>query len=127
MRPWRLMAIAVVCLSLWGCGLVNPRPPRAVVADAIAHKVAQTQALLSRQLATASQDSETFRVGSVKVTHHQWTTLADQPVVEVEGTYHLYGGGLTWAQQKQARDFDLYLQRGNTKTEWQVVDSPLIP
>jgi hypothetical protein len=115
-----MVVIAVLCLSLWSCGVVNPSPARAVVADAIAHKVAQTQALLTRQLALPEEAPA--QVGSVKITHHHWTTIGNQPVVALEGTYRLQGGGWARSQQRQTRPFSLYLQRGDSKDQWIVVD-----
>jgi hypothetical protein len=118
----RLILGLLLCLSLWGCGVVNPQPPKAAVESAIAQKVAQTQSLLSRQLALREESSSPAQVGRVKVTGHHWTTIANQPAVEVEGTYQLQGGGLTRAQQRQERDFSLYLKRGDTKDEWILVE-----
>jgi len=121
-QPIKCLVIIGLCLFLWGCGLANPKPPRAAVEVAIAEKIAQTQALLHSQQPTSDTSADPFRVGSVKISHHQWTTLADQPVVEVEGTYRLTGGRLSRAQQRQARAFDLYLQRGATDADWTLVD-----
>ncbi|MBE9157463.1 hypothetical protein IQ265_11600 [Nodosilinea sp. LEGE 06152] len=121
----RLVAIAVLCLSLWSCGLVNPRPPRAVVEMAIAQKLSQTQAVLYRQLESAISSSELAQVGSIRIADHHWTTLANQPAVEVAGTYHLKGGQLTAAQRRQTRAFDLYLRRGDSKDQWLMLEPVL--
>jgi len=121
-QPIKYLIIIGLCLSLWGCGLTKPKPPRAAVETAIAQKIAQTQALLHGQRPTSDTSAAPFQVSSVKITHHQWTTLADQPVVEVEGTYRLTGERLSRAQQRQARAFDLYLQQGATDTDWTLVD-----
>lgn len=123
-RVGRIVAIALVCLSLWGCGIVNPRPPRAVVEAAIAQKLFQTQAVLYRQLAPIDS-TDLAQVGRIRVTNHHWTTLADRPAVEVVGTYHLKGGQLTTAQRRQTRSFDLYLQRGTSKELWLLLDPVL--
>lgn len=120
MRPIRWVLIGVLCLSLLGCGLINPRPPRAVVEGAIAQKLAQTQAVLYRQFAAAPTDRT--QVGRIRVTDHHWTELAGQPTVEVVGTYHLKGGSLTNAQRNQTREFDVYLQRGATKDQWLLLE-----
>ena len=121
-QPIKYLIIIGLCLSLWGCGLAKPKPPRAAVETAIAQKIAQTQILLRGQQPSPDTAADPFRVGSVKITHHQWTALAEQPVVEVEGTYRLFGGNLSRAQQRQARAFDLYLQRGATEEDWILVD-----
>ncbi len=118
----RLILGLVLCLSLWGCGVVNSQPPKAVVEQAIAEKVAQTQSLLSRQLSPSTDISSPAQVGRVNITEHRWTTVADQPAVQIDGTYRLQGGGLTKAQQRQDRDFSLYLKRGETKDQWILVE-----
>lgn len=115
------MLIALLCLSLWGCGMVNPKPPQAAVTAAIAQKVAQTQALLQTQLASPAA-VETFQVSQVKIADHHWLTIAEQPAVLVQGTYKLQGGGLARSQQRQARPFEIYLRRGDTKDQWQPLD-----
>ena len=121
-KPVRTIVVAILCLSLWGCGLVSPRPPRAVVEAAIAQKLSQTQAILYRQVAPAIPSPELAQVGSLRIANHHWTTLADQPAVEVAGTYHLKGGALTAAQRRQTRAFDLYLQHGPTKNQWLLLE-----
>ncbi|MGB3309040.1 MAG: hypothetical protein WBG32_21145 [Nodosilinea sp.] len=120
----RMVAIAVVCLSLWGCGLVNPRPPRAVVEMAIAQKLSQTQAVLYRQLESSVDPADLAQAGRIRIADHHWTTLASQPAVEVAGTYHLKGGQLTAAQRRQTRAFDLYLQR-DSKDQWLLLEPVL--
>ncbi len=119
-RPIRWVLIGILCLSLLGCGLVNPRPPRAVVERAIAQKLSQTQAVLYRQFESAP--TVRAEVGRIRITDHHWTELAGQPTVEVAGTYHLKGGNLTSAQRSQTREFDLYLQRGATKDQWRLLE-----
>ncbi|MGG6239400.1 hypothetical protein ACQ4N7_12270 [Nodosilinea sp. AN01ver1] len=121
----RIVAIAVLCLSLWSCGLVNPRPPKAVVELAIAQKLAQTQAVLYRQFGSAVDPADLAQVGRIRISDHHWTTLANQPAVEVSGTYHLKGGQLTVAQRRQTRDFDLYLRRGDSKDQWLLLEPVL--
>lgn len=118
----RTIAIAVICLSIWGCGLINPRPPRAVIEAAIAQKLSQTQAVLYRQLVPAISPADLAQVSSLRITNHRWITLADQPAVEVTGSYRLKGGQLTTAQRRQTRAFDLYLRRGNTKESWLLLE-----
>ena len=128
-RPVRWVVIGVLCLSLLGCGLINPRPPRAVVEGAIAQKLSQTQALLYRQF--GQQAGRQFRadpadlaqVGRIRIADHHWTEIAGQPAVEVAGTYHLKGGGLTNAQRRQTRDFNLYLRRGATPDQWLLLEA----
>jgi hypothetical protein len=119
-RPIRWVVIGVLCLSLLGCGLINPRPPRVVVEGAIAQKLSQTQAILYRQFGAAPADLA--QVGRLRITDHHWTEIAGQPTVEVAGTYHLKGGGLTSAQRRQTRDFDVYLQRGTAKDQWLLLE-----
>lgn len=120
MRPIRWVLMAMLCLSLLGCGLINPRPPRAVVEGAIAQKLSQTQSVLYSQFAVAPTDRT--QVGRIRVTDHHWTELAGQPTVEVTGTYHLKGGSLTNAQRSQTREFDVYLRRGATKDQWLLLE-----
>lgn len=121
-RPVRLLMVAALCLSLWSCGLFNPGPPRSVVATALSQKAAHTQTLLYQQLALPDEDVTPPQVSGVRITGHHWITLNDQPVVEVEGIYRLKGGGLTRSQQRQSRDFSLYLQRGETQDDWLLVN-----
>ncbi|PSR19290.1 hypothetical protein C8255_03115 [filamentous cyanobacterium CCP3] len=122
----RIVAIAVLCLSLVSCGLVNPRPPRAVVEMAIAQKLSQTQAVLYRQFASSVDPADRAQVGRIRISDHHWTTLDNQPAVEVAGTYHLKGGQLTAAQRRQTRDFDLYLRRGDSKDQWLLLEPVLV-
>lgn len=121
----RIVAIAVLCLSLWSCGLVNPGPPRTVVEMAIAQKLAQTQAVLYRQFESSVDSGDLAQVDRIRISDHHWTTLADQPAVEIAGTYHLKGGQLTRAQRSQTRAFDLYLQRGDSKDQWLLLEPML--
>ncbi len=120
MRPIQWVLMALLCLSLLGCGLINPRPPKAVVEGAIAQKLSQTQAVLYRHFAAAPTDRT--QVGRIHVTDHHWTELSGQPTIEVIGTYHLKGGSLTNAQRGQTREFDVYLQRGATKDQWLLLE-----
>ncbi|MGF1517563.1 MAG: hypothetical protein ACFCVB_07140 [Nodosilinea sp.] len=117
----RWVVIGLLCLVLMGCGVINPRPPRAVVEGAIAQKLSQTQAMLYRQL--KADPADLAQVGRIRIANHHWTEIAGQPAVEVAGTYHLKGGGLTSAQRRQTRDFDLYLQRGTTPDHWLLLKS----
>lgn len=120
-RLWRLGVVAVVCIALESCGWVNPSPPRSVVADALAQKVAQTQAALQQQLGP-TEATALPQASGIHITEHHWITLQNQPTVQVEGTYHLKGGGLDWGKQRQTRPFSLYLRRAG-ENQWVVVDS----
>lgn len=120
MRSIRWVLMGMLCLSLLGCGLINPKPPRAVVEGAIAQKLAQTQTVLYRQFSSAPTDRA--EVGRIRIADHHWSEIAGQPTVEVAGTYHLKGGNLTSAQRSQTRDFDIYLQRGATKDQWLLLE-----
>ncbi|NJL49058.1 MAG: hypothetical protein HC929_18345, partial [Leptolyngbyaceae cyanobacterium SM2_5_2] len=75
----RLILGLLLGLSLLGCGVTNPQPPKAVVEQAIAAKIAQTQSLLSRQLALPADTPSPAQVSQVKITAHHWTTVANQP------------------------------------------------
>ncbi len=120
----RWVVIGLLCLGLLGCGVINPRPPRAVVEGAIAQKLSQTQAILYRQLGRqfGAAPADLAQVGRIRIADHHWTEIAGQPAAEVAGTYHLKGGGLTSAQRGQTRDFDLYLRRGNTQDQWLLLE-----
>ncbi len=122
MRPIRWVLVGILCLSLLGCGLINPRPPRAVVEGAIAQKLSQTQAVLHRQLSSSDAQANTLQVSHIRITDHRPLALAGQSAVEVSGTYQLQGAGLSKAQQRQTRPFDIYLHRENAETEWILVD-----
>lgn len=124
-RLGRWVVIGLLCLALLGCGVINPRPPRAVVEGAIAQKLSQTQAMLYRQFGRQPQadPADLAQVGRIRITDHHWTEIASQPAVEVAGTYHLKGGGLTSAQRRQTRDFDLYLRRGTTPDQWLLLEA----
>ncbi|WP_317034631.1 hypothetical protein [Nodosilinea sp. E11] len=122
LRPMRWLLVGVMCLALLGCGLTNPRPPRAVIEGAIAQKLAQTQAILYRQITPAAAATDLAQVGRLRIADHHWTEVAGQPTVEVAGTYHLKGGSLTAAQRRQTRDFDVYLRRGDTKEQWLLLE-----
>ncbi|HSM81469.1 MAG TPA: hypothetical protein VLS96_07275 [Nodosilinea sp.] len=112
----------MLCLSLVGCGMINPRPPQAVVEAAIAQKLSQTQLVLYRQLDASTPPTDLAQVNRIRVANHHWTTIANQPAVEIAGTYHLKGGGLSAAQRRQTREFDLYLQRGAEKGQWLLLE-----
>jgi hypothetical protein len=116
-----LLGLAL-CLNLWGCGLVNPSPPRAVVEAAIAQKLSQTQAVLYRQIAPALSTTDLAQVSRISIADHHWTAIANQPAVAVTGTYQLKGGSLTAAQRRQTRSFDLYLRRGEAKDQWLLLE-----
>lgn len=124
LRPaLRAMLLIVLWGGLWGCGWVNPAPPRSVVAEAVAQKVAQTQVALQQQLGGIT-DTEAMvfpQPSGIHVTGHHWTTLNHQPTLEVNGTYHLKGGGLGWGQQRQTRPFSLYLRRAG-EDQWVMVN-----
>lgn len=125
-RPIRGVVLLVLCLSLWGCGLVNPRPPRAVIEGAIAQTLSQTQTILYRELTPAAGAAGLAQVSGIRIRDHHWSSLANQPgtqqpMVEVVGTYHLKGGGLTPPQRRQVRAFDIYLQRGSTQDDWRLL------
>ncbi len=121
----RWVVIGLLCLALMGCGVINPQPPRAVVEGAIAQKLSQTQALLYRQFERQLKvdPADLAQVGRIRIADHHWTEIAGQPAVEVAGTYHLKGGGLTSAQRRQTRDFDLYLRRGTTPDQWLLLEA----
>lgn len=128
LRPvFRAGVLLVLCGLIWGCGLVNPAPPRAVVAAAVAQKVAQTQVALQQQLGVVAAPGSVDlpQASGIHVTGHRWMTLNNQPAVVVNGTYRLKGGGLGWGQQRQTRPFSLYLRRIG-EDQWVAVD-PLLP
>ncbi|TVQ13432.1 MAG: hypothetical protein EA368_02205 [Leptolyngbya sp. DLM2.Bin27] len=120
----RSVVIGLLCLVLLGCGVINPRPPRAVVEGAIAQKLSQTQIILYRQLGrqAGADPADLAQVSGIRIADHHWTEIAGQPAVEVAGTYHLKGGGLTSAQRRQTRNFDVYLQRGTAKDQWRLLE-----
>lgn len=120
-RFLRLGGLIVLCGWLWGCGIINPAPPRSVVVEAVAAKVAQTQVALQRQIGLAAEATTFPQVSGIHVTGHHWITLNNQPTVVIDGTYHLKGGGLGWGQQRQNRPFSLYLRRG-AEDQWIVVE-----
>lgn len=125
-RRWsvRRLALGVVLwICLGGCGWVNPAPPRSVVAEAVAQRVAQTQVALQQHLGQFPEETTFPQASGIHITGHHWTTLNNQPTVVVDGTYHLKGGGLGWGQQRQARPFSLYLHRSG-EDQWVLADPP---
>jgi hypothetical protein len=117
----RVGLLLVLWSGLWGCALVNPGPPRAVVAQAVAQKVAQTQSVLQQSLNLPAEAQDFPQASGIHVTGHRWVTLRNQPTVKIDGTYHLKGGGLGWGQQRQNRPFSLYLRRA-AEDQWIVVE-----
>ncbi len=149
-RPLRWLVMGMLCLSLLGCGVINPTPPRAVVESAIAQRLAQAQAVFDRQPITSSSEPRSTgltadlptpaQVGGVHIDHHDRVDVGGQWALEVTGTYRLRAGGLTNAQRRQARPFDIYLQRdrqdrwylltpeieaASTSAQWRTI--PLLP
>jgi hypothetical protein len=124
-RIRRLGVLGVLCVvlgtMLGGCGWINPAPPRSVVAEAVAQKVAQTQVALQQQLGQSTEVRDWPQPSGIHMTEHHWMTLQNQPTLAVGGTYHLKGGGLGWGQQRQTHPFRLYLRRSG-EDQWQVVD-----
>lgn len=119
-RRWGMLVM--LCLVLWGCGWINSAPPRSIVVEAVAQKVNQTQAVLQQQLGQSPETATDWpQASGIHITEHRWLTLQNQPVVEVNGTYHLKGGGLGWGQQRQTRPFSLYLRRTG-EDQWTTVD-----
>ncbi|MBU6230278.1 MAG: hypothetical protein KGQ93_11365 [Cyanobacteria bacterium REEB459] len=114
----RLLLVLILGLGLGSCGGLQTHPPEAAVIQAIGQKLEQTQSLLSRQLAFSLGNPT---IDQVIINQYQWTVLqpvADpagetphqpQPVVRVQGTYQLKGGGLNRRQQRRRRSFELYL------------------
>jgi hypothetical protein len=119
-NPLRLLLVGLLCFCLGGCGWLNPHPPRAVVASAIASKLNQTQALLSDQLGLADQSETALQVSRVQITQDHWMTINQQPVMQVRGTYRLSGRG--WRQQHRPQPFEIYLKRGDGQQQWLLVD-----
>jgi hypothetical protein len=118
----RLVLLLTLCGSLLGCSVFNPGPPAAVVQQAVAQKLWQTQSLLRAQLSGQALVESTFEVGKVKVNAHHPVSLGQVSAVEVEGTYTLKGGDLSRAQRRQLRPFDIYLQRGPEKDQWRLLE-----
>ncbi|MFH7245429.1 MAG: hypothetical protein ACHWZW_21540 [Spirulina sp.] len=122
LRPiLRVGLLVVLWVGLWGCALVNPGPPRSVVAEAVAQKVTQTQVALQQSLNLAAEAQDFPQASGIHVTGHRWITMNNQPTVKIDGTYHLKGGGLAWGQQRQNRPFSLYLRRA-AEDQWIVVE-----
>jgi hypothetical protein len=118
----RFPLLLTLCFSLLGCSIFNPWPPSGIVEQAIAQKLDQTQSLLSTQISGLEVASDSFRVGRVKINSRRSMSIEGQPVVEVSGTYTLKGRSLSRSQIRQARPFDIFLQRGETNEQWQLVD-----
>jgi hypothetical protein len=116
--PFPPLPVVLLCLCLTGCGLFNPGPPGAVVEQAVAQKLAQTQSLLRSQLSGEDLAAATFEVGQVTVSSRHPVTLDHRSAVEVEGTYTLKGNTLNRSQRQQVRPFDIYLQRGADRDQW---------
>jgi hypothetical protein len=112
--PLRWLLVGVLCISLGSCGLLNPRPPQAVVAAAIAQRLAQAQAVFEGQPIASANNPATptlGQVGGVRIAHHGRVDVGGQWALEVTGTYRLRAGDLSNAQRRQARPFEIYLQR----------------
>jgi hypothetical protein len=93
-----------------------------VIEQAVAQKLMATQALLRTQLPGNSEATNSFEIGKVTVTSSHRVSLNNQAAVEVEGTYTLKGGSLNRAQRQQARPFELYLQQGEDKEQWLLLE-----
>jgi hypothetical protein len=148
--PLRWLVVGVLCLSLGSCGIFNPRPPHAIVEAAIAQRLAQAQVVFDGQpIASFNQPSSSAptanlpastQVGGVRVDHYHRVNVGEQWALEVTGTYRLRSGDLSKAQRRQARPFDIYLQRdrqerwylltpeieaASTSAQWRTI--PLLP
>lgn len=107
--------------------MFNPRPPQAVVEAAIAQRLAQAQAVFDGQpIASSPAPGSTgptadlptsAQVGGVRIDHHGRVDVGGQWALEVTGTYRLRAGDLSNAQRRQARPFDIYLQR-DRQDQW---------
>ena len=120
-NPLRGLLVGLLCFALLGCGLVNPQPPRSVVVAAISTKLSQTQSLLSRQLDLSDRPQVAETVRQVRITERHWTILDQRPLMQVRGTYRLSGTG--WSRSQQPQAFEIYLQRGENREQWLLVDS----
>ncbi len=126
-RPLRWLVMGMLCLSLLGCGVINPRPPRAVVESAIAQRLAQAQAVFDQQPIASSNEPRAneptadlptpAQVGGVHIDHCDRVDVGGQWALEVTGTYRLRAGDLSNAQRRQARPFEIYLQR-DRQDQW---------
>ena len=148
MSPLRWLVVGVLCLALGSCGLLSPRPPQAVVEDAIAQRLAQAQAVFDGQPIASFNNPATnnpatltsAQVGGVHIDHYNRVEVGGQWALEVTGTYRLRAGDLSNAQRRQARPFDIYLQRdrqdrwylltpeieaASTSAQWRTI--PLLP
>lgn len=115
--PMRWVALGLVCLLLGGCALVSPKPPKAVVAAAIAQQLAQTQAIFRSTAASPAA----AQVSGIQIAEHRRVAVAGQPAVAVSGTYRLSEKTLSIAQKRQSRPFSLYLQPDKGQNQWRLL------
>jgi len=117
-----LLLVLTLCVLLSSCSWINPGPAKTVVEQAIAQKLMATQTLLRTQLPGESEATNPFAIGRVTVTSTRQISLDNQAAVEVEGTYTLKGGNLSRAQRQQVSPFNLYLQQGEDKEQWWLLE-----
>jgi antitoxin YefM len=125
-RCCRFAVLLVLCGSLLGCGLLNPWPPKAIVQQAIAQKLDQTQSLLNTKISGVKATADSFRIGRVNVQSRRSVLLNGKSAVAVAGTYTIKGGNLAWSQRRQPRPFEILIRQGDTQDQWQLVDAPKV-
>lgn len=114
-----MQAILVLVLAtlLTACGAIGA-PPRAVVQQAIAVQITQTQTALESQLYRQAAPATAFQIEDVKVTRRQSLAIASQPGYQIQGSYTMTLNFPERRVQKRNIAFEVYLQRQPTGKAW---------
>ncbi len=126
------MVVAVLLMGLLAaCG--GERPPQAIVKQAIALEINQTQQQLQHQLFRSDAKVPVVRVDRVKVKKQQSQMLPSEQAASsrlngyrLEGTYDLIVETPSQHSTRRQNPFEVYLQYDSESKTWQLAQ-PLPP
>ncbi len=116
-RIWKSGWAIVLVVLLTACGL-SGGPSHALVAQAIALQLRQTQAELSQQLRLDMQP--TLDIKRVVIAEQKPMTIESLPSFRVRGTYNLTTKLPTRQVTEQENPFEVYLQRQPEGKTWRL-------
>jgi hypothetical protein len=115
----RVIITVVMAVLLSGCNL-GGSPNQALVKQAIAIQVSQTQQALTQQLYSSSSQPPEFEIGRIHITNRQPLTIQDLQSYQVQGTYDLTLKFPNRRVTQRENPFEVYLQRQIEGKTWRV-------